>query len=144
MRFIGRPIAVAAAAVVVGIPTLALALTTPASAASAGVGVAVGAAVPAAALPQSKILGTTAHFKPSKLSATAKWTGGTCTAAQESFAITNKEKVTESLTLTGTDHLKGGTDTLPSGETAGVCITSGYSGTVHVTLTDKKRLTVTF
>jgi hypothetical protein len=96
-----------------------------------------------AALPGSTIKGKPAHWSPTSLNAKAKWTGGSCTAAQASFTMHNAESVSEKVTLTGT-HLKSSSGTIPAGKTFGVCITKGYTGTAHVTLKDKKKLTVHF
>jgi hypothetical protein len=96
-----------------------------------------------AAVPSSSIEGTTAHFSPASLTATAKLpSGGACAAKYASFEFINKEKVAEKFTLTATGG-GSGSGSLPAGYGEYICIPKGYTGTVKVELTkDKKILTV--
>jgi hypothetical protein len=103
------------------------------------------AAVSPANVPASSISGTTAHFSPPSLTATAKLpTGGQCSVTYASFEFINKEKVAETYTVTPKEG-GSGSGSVPSGEGEYICIPKGFKGTVKVTLTkDKKVLTVRF
>ena len=141
---IGAVAAAAGAGVVV--PLIGLGAPVGAAGVAASGPTAGLAASPAAtALPNSTIKGTTATWIPKALTATGKWNGTeTCTASVASFTMTNKETVTEDITVTGTDKLGKLTGSIAADSKVDLCVTSGYAGTVHVALTDKHRLTVTF
>lgn len=104
--------------------------------------VPAGAANPAA-VASSSIEGTTAHFSPSSLTATAKLpSGDQCAAKYASFEFINKEKVAEKFKLSGTG-LESGSGSVPAGDGEYICLPKGYTGTVKVELTkDKKSLSV--
>ncbi len=100
---------------------------------------------PATVLPTSKIVGTTAHFKPTALTATAVWDGtSSCTSAMASFVVKNKESVTETVKLKGSEGLGKGTENLPASSADYVCVTSGYTGVITLKLSDANSMTVTF
>ena len=124
---------------------LTLTLTPAAFAAGstrAGLG---GAAGRAATVPNANIKGKPPAWHPTSLSAKAKWTGAACTAAQVSFTISNFENKAEAITLTGTNGFHKTSGTIGAKKKVGVCITKGYTGTVHITLlADGKKLTVKF
>jgi hypothetical protein len=113
----------------------------------ASVGVAAGTQTfsPATTLPSTKIVGTTAHFKPTALTATAVWNGSSeCTSAMASFLIKNKESRSEKVKLRGTDGLGKGKVTIPASSAEYVCVTSGYTGVMTLKLSDANVATVTF
>ena len=117
------------------------ALAPAALAAGTASGAAAGRTV---TLPNSNIKGSPAHFSPSALSAKARWDGvSSCSTSQGSFTISNHKNVAEKLTLSGTG-LKPASGKVGAHKVVVVCITKGYTGTVHVTLKDGKKLTVTF
>jgi hypothetical protein len=71
------------------------------------------------AKPNSNITGSgkTVNYSPKSLK--VKWSGPTekkCTAAKESFTLTNKTKVTQTVTLSGKAFGK-----IPAGKSDGVC-----------------------
>lgn len=100
---------------------------------------------PATALPSTKIVGTTAHFKPTALTATAVWNGSSeCTSAMASFLIKNKESRSEKVKLRGTDGLGKGKVTIPASSAEYVCVTSGYTGVMTLKLSDANVASVTF
>jgi hypothetical protein len=95
-------------------------------------------------LPNSNIKGSPAHFSPSSLSAKARWTNGTpCTQSSGSFTMTNKKSKSEKVTFTG-KNFQTFTVTVGAGKVDGICITKGYHGTLHGTLNDGKKLSVSF
>jgi hypothetical protein len=97
-----------------------------------------------AAVTTSSITGAPAHFSPASIKATAKLpTGDACAAKYASFEFINKESVAEKFTLSGTG-LGSGSGSVPKGYGEYICVPKGYTGTVHVKLTDKKELTVKF
>lgn len=125
---------------------LTLALTPAALAAGDARGRAVSriAVGVAASIPNSNITGKPAHWKPSSLSAKAKWTGANpCPQSQTSFTMTNKESTAERVTLSG-PGLKSSSGKIPAGDRFGACISKGYKKTAHVALKDGKKLTVKF
>jgi hypothetical protein len=100
---------------------------------------------PATALPTTKIVGATAHFKPTALKATAVWNGtAACTSADASFVFKNKESVSEKVKLKGSKGLPKETTTLPASSAEFVCVTSGYTGVITLKLTDANTMTATF
>jgi hypothetical protein len=110
--------------------------------ARASVGVA---AVRAATLPNSNIKGRPTHFSPSSLTATARWAGSSsCTASQGSFTITNTKSRTEKVKVVATGISESLRARIRPHHVYIVCLTTGYTGTVHAILKDKKKLTVTF
>lgn len=138
MKRIHRFVAVGASGLLL---TLAL---TPAALAAGGARAATG--VGTASVPNSNIKGKPTHFSPNKLSATAKNPPGstTCTASKASFSMTNLKKSTQTVTLTGTDGLHGGTVSIAPSTREIICVTKGYKGTITGKLKDKKKLTVKF
>ena len=126
--------------------TALLTLTlTPAALAAGSARAGVGGVAGRAAVPNASIKGSPPHWTPTSLSAKAKWTGASCTMAQASFTISNFETKSEKLTLTGTNGFQKSSGTVAARKKAGVCVTKGYNGTVHVTLkADGKKLAVHF
>ncbi len=143
--------AVRAAAIVLGAAPLLLVVTPDAGASAPRVSVALvttsrSAVHPTTStLPKLKIKGSPASFVPTALTATAKLTGSSCTQAQASFSIKNKESVTEKAAITGTDGLVGGTLKLPALTKSFICVSSSYTGVMTLKLkSDGKSATVTF
>jgi hypothetical protein len=103
-------------------PVMALALPAQAAGTASS---ATGAPVAAAALPKTTISGKPAVFKPTTLTATPHWNGvATCTAALESFTITNSTLSSETILRSNGTAL----GTLASHQTAGVCINTNQAG----------------
>ncbi len=90
-------------------------------------------------------MGTTAHLKPTALTATGVWDGtSACTAAVASFVVKNKETVSEKVKFKGSEGLGKLTDTLSAGASTDVCVTSGYTGVITIKLSDGNTAAVTF
>lgn len=125
-------------------PTAVVART--AGAVSRGLGGAGITAGSTSTLPNANIKGKPAHWAPSRLTAKARWPRGatSCRASEASFTISNLKKAAEKVKITGTGRFRSVSGTVPSRERAYVCITKGYTGTVHSTLKDTKKLTVHF
>ncbi len=126
---------------------LALAALTAgtATAASRTVNSAAASAGSAKTLPHTTIKGHPAHFRPSKLSAKARWTTPPiCTSTQASFSVTNKENKAELISFTGTNGFTPFSFSIAAHASADFCITKGYHGTLKGKLSDHKKLTVGF
>lgn len=97
--------------------------------------------VATAAKPNSNITGSgkTVNYSPKSLN--AKWSGkkeGTCTAAKESFTITNKAKTTETVTLGGKAFAK-----IAAGKAVGVCAWGTGTTTGKFSLAANKKAVLT-
>jgi hypothetical protein len=140
-----RRFAVAAVTAVAAIGLAGLTLSTMVNAATPAQIAGVGATASPSTLPNSDIKGTTAHWVPKALTATADWKSGTtCTAAAASFTMINDTKKSQAVTLTATGITGSDKFTLKPKVGEYICITTGYTGTAHAALADKKKLTVKF
>jgi hypothetical protein len=139
-----RRLAVAGVATVAALSLAGLSLSTLVEAAETGAHLTGVAATATATLPSSSIKGTTAHWVPTSLSATAVDTGTTCTEALASFVMANHTKAAQTITLTATKISGSDKFTLPKGKGEYICITKGYTGVAHAALSDGKKLKITF
>jgi hypothetical protein len=135
LRRIQKPFAVGATAVLAG---LAL---TPAALAAGSARVSSARVGSAASLPASAIKGSPAKFSPSSLSAKSKQTSSSCTLAQASFGILNKESKNEKVTFFVGSKNEGSV-TIPKGKGEAFCFAKGSHGTLVGKLSDGKKLTV--